>query len=88
VPLTPTHRITPDAGTGSLEDQVRQELAGQQRYRWLTVSVRNQMVYLDGAAYNWEDVHALARSLARLPGVERVVIEQITVLSENPPARR
>jgi hypothetical protein len=40
------------------------------------------VVYLRGNAFLWEHVYELARSISRLPGVERVVLEKVHAESE------
>jgi hypothetical protein len=43
----------------------------------LRAEVRGGLVFLSGTVYRWEDLYQLARTLGRLPGVERVVFKDI-----------
>jgi hypothetical protein len=50
---------------------------GDPRFRDLRAEPRGGQVRLTGSAASWQDVYDLARALADLPGVERVVFDQI-----------
>jgi hypothetical protein len=47
------------------------------RFRRLRAEVRGNVVRLTGESSHWADVHELARRIARLPGVERVMLGEI-----------
>jgi hypothetical protein len=48
-----------------------------ERFRQLRAEVHGRTVHLRGTAARWEDVHDLARRISRLPGVDRVALEDI-----------
>jgi hypothetical protein len=54
----------------------------------LHAEVQGRIVRLSGAASNWEDVLSLAQSISRLPGVERVVLDNIRTSAPHPLAIR
>jgi hypothetical protein len=54
---------------------------GDKRFVGLRHQLRGREVYLSGSAANWDDVMALARAVARLPGIERVVLSQVRTSS-------
>jgi hypothetical protein len=47
------------------------------RFRGVVVDVRGDIVYLRGTVYRWEHLFELARSVSRLPGVRRVLFEEV-----------
>jgi hypothetical protein len=69
----------PHAPPVPLEPQVQRLQQGEPRYRRVVVGVDNGVVTLSGAVPRWDDMHALARAIARLPGVERVVLNSMRV---------
>jgi hypothetical protein len=49
------------------------------RFQHIRPEVRGGVVRLNGEAARWTDVHELARRLARLPGVERVLLGELRI---------
>jgi hypothetical protein len=47
------------------------------RFRFLRAEVKGGVVYLHGTAGRWEDVFELAQAVARLSGVERVILKDV-----------
>jgi hypothetical protein len=64
-------------GQSVLEGAVDRLRTSDSRYGGLVAQVRGDQVYLSGRAARWQDVHELAAALVRVPGVTRVVLEQI-----------
>jgi osmotically-inducible protein OsmY len=50
------------------------------RLRFVRPEVRDHIVYLRGFVYTWEDVFALAREISVLPGVERVILQDVQTI--------
>lgn len=75
--------VQASAAAQSLEAAVQQLQRSDERYRRLQVEVHNAVVTLSGVVSRWEDMHALARTIARLPNVERVVLNSIRVDSNS-----
>jgi hypothetical protein len=65
-----------EAGEVLIEAVTRLQRADP-RFGRLHAEVRGQVVHLRGEVERWGDVHALARTVAHLPGVERVVLGNI-----------
>jgi hypothetical protein len=64
--------------TGAPPDlAVARLLRGDARYRGLQAQLLGSHVYLSGTVARWQDAYDLAGALAALPGVERVVLDQI-----------
>ena len=61
----------------TLEQVVRKVQQSDRRFWRVHPEVRGRVVYLSGSVGRWEDLVELARSLAGLPGVERVVLKQV-----------
>jgi hypothetical protein len=55
-------------------DQVRK---ADQRFRGVRADVKDGIVQLRGTVTRWEDMLELAEKIARLPGVERVILEEV-----------
>jgi hypothetical protein len=72
----------------ALAGSVEELRAKQPTLSALHVEVQGRIVRLSGAASNWEDVLSLAQSISRLPGVERVVLENIRTSTPHPLAIR
>jgi osmotically-inducible protein OsmY len=53
------------------------------RFRHLRVEVQGKVVHLQGQAQSWADIHELARRIANLAGVERVVLGDLRTLSSS-----
>lgn len=60
-----------------------ERLLRQERYRLLQADLRERRVYLSGQVQRWDDLHGLARVLARLPGVEGVVVGQVSLVGRR-----
>jgi hypothetical protein len=86
-PATPGVRLLPALDTSrpvaapTTAESLPQAVAGlchkEERFRRVRPEVRGGVVYLHGRVPRWEDLQDLARALARLPGVERVVLEDV-----------
>jgi len=50
---------------------------GNDHLRGIKPDARGGVVYLRGQVHDWEELHAFARQISRLPGVERVVMEGV-----------
>jgi hypothetical protein len=68
-----------DAGEALIEAVTRLQRADP-RFSRLHAEVRGKTVHLRGEVQGWTVVHELARTMARLPGVERVVLGDIRAL--------
>lgn len=58
-------------------DRLRQRDA---RFRWIHPEVQGGIVRLRGAVYHRQDLFDFAQAVSRLPGVERVVVEDVQVI--------
>ena len=47
------------------------------RFKRLKPEVRGAVVYLRGDVFRWDHLYELARAIANLPGVERVVLQEV-----------
>lgn len=56
---------------------VRRLQRGEDRFRRVTVTVHDGTVYLGGVIYRWADIHELSRAVARVPGVDHVVLRGV-----------
>ncbi|HEV3262684.1 MAG TPA: BON domain-containing protein [Gemmataceae bacterium] len=52
-------------------------LLGDARFRRVRPEVRGGFVFLHGTVWTWADLHALAKEIAQLPGVQRVILEDV-----------
>jgi osmotically-inducible protein OsmY len=82
LPLSPASAgaETPDSTDSSsarLTKAVDAERLKDERFYQVRPEVRGGVVYLRGTVYRAEHIYELARSVSRLPGVERVVLENI-----------
>jgi osmotically-inducible protein OsmY len=82
-PVQPSPAI-PLAQAVSLAQAVEQVRRADPRFSRLEAEVRDKVVLLRGTVTQGEDTMALAQALARVPGVERVVVEKVQV---SPPSR-
>ena len=82
---TPTPAAAEVAGLAGRVDELR---AKYPTLGALHVETQGGIVRLWGAASNWEDVLSLAQSISKLPGVERVVLENIRTNVPRPLAIR
>ena len=55
-----------------------------ERFRQVRVETTDGIVRLRGVVPRWEDMYELAQSVSRLPGVERVVLEDVRTLQKRP----
>ncbi|MFN4260236.1 MAG: BON domain-containing protein [Gemmataceae bacterium] len=63
-----------------LEAAVEQLRLRDQRFRGIQPEIDGGIVFLRGNVQSWEHLHELARAVAQLPGVERVILDQIRTL--------
>jgi osmotically-inducible protein OsmY len=73
VPLHDEAKPDSDRLTTSIADVLK----GSDRLRGIKPEVRGGIVYLRGQVHDWEELHAFARQISRLPGVERVVMDGV-----------
>jgi hypothetical protein len=66
-----------------LIERVTRLQRGDARFRHLRVEVRGKVVHLQGQASSWAHIHELARKIAELAGVERVVLGDLRTLSSS-----
>jgi osmotically-inducible protein OsmY len=71
--LPPAPRATSENLTRAI-DALRR---GDERFRRVRSEVRDGVVHLGGTVYRWEDLFEMARAVARLPGVQRVILEDV-----------
>ncbi|HZU34905.1 MAG TPA: BON domain-containing protein, partial [Gemmataceae bacterium] len=77
-PLTeppPVARPAPSA----TELAVANAMRGDIRYQRLRADVRGNVVSLHGSVFSWDDLRLLATSLSRLPGIQRVLLDNVRV---------
>ena len=60
-----------------VEQRLATLLRGDVRYLHLRAEVRDGMVILHGSVPSWDDLRLLATAASRLPGVERVVMDDV-----------
>jgi hypothetical protein len=60
-----------------LDDSVATLCRSNDRYRGLQADVHDGVVRLKGTVRHWPDLWEVAKSLARLPGVSRVLVDQV-----------
>jgi hypothetical protein len=65
-----------------LDQAISQVQRREARFQGLRAEVRGSRVHLSGTAARWQDVYDLAAALTRLPGVERVILEQIRTATD------
>jgi|GEM_PF-4351918 len=70
------------SGGGALAKAVEALRLSDTRFHRLQPELRGGVVYLRGNAFRWDHVYELARSISKLPGVERVVLEKVHADSE------
>lgn len=54
-------------------------IRGDVRYLHLRAEIRGEAVSLQGQVYSWNDLQLLAGAVARLPGVQRVLLDHVHV---------
>jgi hypothetical protein len=83
IPLTSPPPAVPQAVPSSngpaLIEQVEQLRRRDARFQQVRVQVTNRAVFLRGVVARGEDLMDLAQAISRLPGVERVVLENVQV---------
>jgi hypothetical protein len=72
---------SPSVDLAQAVEQLRQTDA---RYRWLRTEVVNGVVRLSGFVPRREDAFVLAQAVARVPGVQRVVVEHLHPVPVRP----
>jgi hypothetical protein len=75
--LPPAVPVAAEPAPADIERAVRHLILGQERYRRLRIEVVGERVFLSGTVRRWEDLHELARAIARLPGVAGVTLRSI-----------
>ena len=63
--------------TSSLLERIEALRLADDRFRGIRVEVRGDAVYLRGTVYSWDQLFELARSISQLPGVRRVLFEEV-----------
>jgi hypothetical protein len=86
--LTPVARPAPAKGPltpspASIETAIGQLRQGHERFRRIRVQVRDGSVTLSGVVYRWEDLHELAHAIGHVPGVTRVILQDIETDSRH-----
>ena len=73
---------TPDPATQRAELSARVDalVKGDSRFGSLQVETLDGVIRLRGQVPRWEDLHDLTSKLSVLPGVERVVLDNIRLL--------
>jgi hypothetical protein len=75
--VTPPIPVSPGGSATRLAEAVERLQQQDLRFRRIRPEVRGDTVFLRGWVARWEDLFDLAKGIARLNGVERVVLEQI-----------
>jgi hypothetical protein len=70
-------RMEPAKASGKLAEMVLQIRQGTERYRLIQFEIREGTVRLWNSATRGDDLFAMAQTIARLPGVERVIVENV-----------
>jgi hypothetical protein len=78
----PDKNITPAASknasaVGDLPQAITSLQGRNARLRGLRVEVGGGVVYFRGSVGSWEDLLVMARAVSQLPGVERVVLDNV-----------
>jgi hypothetical protein len=84
VPSPPPVPAPGSPGASSLLIQIDQLRQRDARYRDIRLQVRGGVVHLSGTVYRGDDVYEFARAVARLPGVARVLVDDIRVAPASP----
>jgi osmotically-inducible protein OsmY len=72
-----TKKPSEPADAAAIVSAVKNLMVGEERYRRLRFEVKQNKVYLTGVVYQWADLHELSRAIARIPGVEAVVLQDV-----------
>lgn len=73
-PATTSNVVTVDL---SLDQAIRVIRQGNPKFAGVRHELKGRIVSLSGTVAAWDDVMDLARAVARLPGVERVVVAEV-----------
>src|SRR5438132_9798856 len=71
----PASRLEPK--TDTLAKSVETLQLKDARFKRIKPEVRGAVVYLRGDVFRWDHLYELARAIANLPGVERVVLQEV-----------
>lgn len=83
-PRAPTPPVAqPVAPPTNLATTVEGIRRSEDRFRGLSVSLREQDLVVQGTVVLWEDVEAFAQRARRLSGIRRVLLDNIQVASQN-----
>ena len=63
--------------TDTLAKSVETLQLKEARFKRIKPEVRGAVVYLRGDVFRWDHLYELARAIANLPGVERVVLQDV-----------
>jgi BON domain len=83
LPSVPAQRERNPVSTSSplaanlIQEQIERLRRSDARFAGLRVDLKEGIVSLSGVASHWEHVYDLARSIARLPGVQRVILKDV-----------
>ena len=72
--LMPVAVSPPPADLPRMVEQLQQS---NPRLRWVHPEVAGGVVRLRGTVFRWEDLLELAQAIAKIPGVERVILEDV-----------
>jgi hypothetical protein len=76
---------TPPEAPADLTQTIDTLRRADARFDRIQTEVRNGVVYLRGSISRWEDLFDLARSVSRLPGVKRVILEEVAATRQPRP---
>ena len=65
------------ADAPAIGNAVQDLILGDERYRRVRYEVKQGKVYLSGAVVRWGDLYELSLAVARIPGVEAVVLRDV-----------
>ena len=87
LPPQPVDQPRPGAGeaatSSSLIAAVSRLQQADVRYQQVQIDVQGGIVRLGGVVNRWEDMFELAQSIARLPGVERVILQDVKTANKR-----
>jgi hypothetical protein len=63
--------------TTALVKRIEALRLGDDRFLGVEALVQGDVVYLRGTVYSWDHLFELARSIAQLPGIRRVLFEEV-----------
>ncbi len=79
VPLLSSKPTAPAAAPADLSAAIEALRRGDERFGRIHWEVRDRTVIVGGTVCRGEDLMAFAQAVARVPGVERVIVEQVRV---------